>query len=154
MPKSTQISAVDWSYVGCLIDSEGSVTISKHRRKDSGKLEYKGRLTIGMNDPHAIKFMQKLFGGKVRIGKKKIHALTGEEYAPAYIIEYSSFDKLLFILTNVKPYSKVKAEQIQTLCDFLFEKAALDGAPKFRKNGIFNNYYVRLKSLKHKYWVK
>ena len=152
MPKTIQ--DVDWSYIAALIDGEGSLTISKHRTK-TGNLTYRARLTIGMNDPHAIKFMQELFGGTVRLGKKKIHSITGEEYAPAHIIEYGAYNTLVYILTNVRKFTKVKTEQVDALLEFLDLKTVQANNPsKFKRNGYFNNYYVKLKSLKHKYWIK
>lgn len=146
------ITPVECSYFAALVDGEGSITISKSRSK-TGRLQYSPRLTIAMNDIQAIKFMQQFFGGKIRIGKKKIHLETGEEYAPARIIEYGAAEDLRCILSNIRPYSRVKSKQIDVLLEFLdFKEKNHDST--FRRNGIYNNYYTKLKALKHRFWVK
>ena len=154
------ISTNDLNYISGILDGEGSLVISKSRNKKTKIMQYKPSIAISMNDKQGIEFIQNIFGGNIRIGKRKIHVETGDAYSPAIIIEYAAEEKIQEILTSVLPYIKVKKEQAMTLLDFINIKQVYRNCgkefniSKFDINGQYNNYYRRMKSLKSKNWIK
>ncbi len=149
------------AYCASVIDCEGSLYISKSRRKNK-RYAYRGILSIAMNDKHGLELFQKVFGGKIRIGHKKINLETEKEYVPAYVLSFGAEGHVRTILKTLLPFFQVKVEQAELLIRFLDkqEEARLinknihKGARRKPYGGIFNNFYIRCKNLKKKNWIK
>lgn len=135
------------SYCSGIMDGEGSIYLSKSRGK------FKPGLSISMNDIHGLEVFKTLFGGKIRIGKKRIKLDSkNNAYARAYIISYGSYSKIKEILSHLLPFLRVKKEQAETMLDFIYFHDHKDDFDSFYLGGQKSNFYRRLKALKKKNW--
>jgi hypothetical protein len=145
------------NYIAGLTDGEGSIVISKRNIKDKNnkiiRKSYEIRFTLAMNDKHGLLKVQEIFGGNINIGHKKINKQTGDEYCPAYVLSYSSREKVKLILETLLPYLQVKKEQAINALGFLEFIESNKYSKKFMKNGLLNNYYIKAKTLKQKNWL-
>jgi len=149
------------AYCASVIDCEGSTYISKSLKKNK-KYAWRAGIGISMNDRHSLELFQSIFGGNIRIGHKKIDVNTKKEYVPAYVLSFTSAADVSNILISLLPYLQVKIEQANLLLNFLAKKEEYrlihknlhKGAKKKSYGGIFNNFYIKCKSLKKKNWIK
>lgn len=135
------------SYCAGIVDGEGSIYLGKSKSK------IRPGLSISMNDKHSLELFKELFGGKIRIGNKRIKLDSkNNTYARAYIISFGSYSKIKEILTYLLPFLRVKKEQALTMLDFIELNENKKGLTPLFVGGQKNNYYKKLKALKKKNW--
>lgn len=149
-------------YLAGIIDGESCVRITKS--KGSGKNhKYGVTLAIQMNDPQAIEIFAKYFGGNIHIKKGKPRKNKGIDNSHStYAISYS-INKTYNILSLCLKSIHVKKEQAELAIEFIEYKRNLK-RPK-KKNNLFSplpasvytkyeNYRLKMRALKQKYWIK
>jgi len=144
------------SYCAALLDSEGSLYLTKSYSKSKSKNSiFRAGIKIGMNDRMAIDLFIDVFGGKWYVGSKRICKLTQKEFSPAYVVQYNAEDKIKEIILSVLPYLQVKKEQAELLLEFLrYKNWKRNGQiTPFLAAGKLNNLYIKCKKLKSKNWI-
>lgn len=149
-------------YLAGIIDGESCIRITKGKGKGKNH-KYGVTLAIQMNDPQAIEVFVKYFGGNINIKKGKKRKIKGIDNSHStYAISYS-INKTYSILKLCLNSIYVKREQAELALEFIEYKKNLK-RPK-KKNNLFSplpaavytkyeNYRLKMRALKQKYWIK
>lgn len=117
MDKDNLKQAILYSYMAGLIDSEGSISISRSIRKDKlhWKPAYNGFISIGNTAKIMIDLMIENFGGTYTI-----ECVPNRK--PMYRWITRSSNKVISILETLLPYLKVKSRQAEIVINFCKSK--------------------------------
>ena len=100
-----------WAYLACAIDTEGTVTISKHkvRNKVQG---FMPKIVIANTNVQWLRFLLTEFNLQGSINK----LITYPKHKQGYILQLSNLRKLI---PKIEPYIKIKQKQLKLVKELL-----------------------------------
>ncbi|MGH7410270.1 MAG: hypothetical protein ACREJ6_04310 [Candidatus Methylomirabilis sp.] len=117
---SDSISRVDLAYAAGFFDGEGSISILKAREGQRGP---KICISASQTRPRVIKWLQELFGcGSVHHYPVETRPIgrTGKPIRPLWLWSVSG-DKAVEIIILLKPFMRVKHNEVTLIMEFLSE---------------------------------
>jgi hypothetical protein len=134
------------AYLAGIIDGEGTLTITRHIRKDRpGYTRFNLRLAVYNTNLGLLSELKEWFGGTIMIAER-----IGENWKPVGQLAWSE-EQLVVLLPKIIPYLLIKREQAEIL---LAAQATKMTATEGRRNGLSAEVveireasYLRLKSL-------
>ena len=112
------ITETDKAYVAGLFDGEGCVGYYNANPNPTDTPYCHASVVITMTDESIIRWVQQLFSvGHVSIAKKP------QDRRTAYQWQISKKDQVRYILSTIRPYLKVKADQVDVLLDLFKEES-------------------------------
>lgn len=129
-----------YSYIAGIIDGEGCIIINKDKNVRVGnrnEYNYTPRIQVQMSDVEALKFMQKILGGKI----------SQQDYpyykSILYSLVYRSYSDCKRIIKKLFPHLKIKKKQAKLLLEYIkFREQNLQ-----KYTGKENEYWMRMKEL-------
>ena len=102
------IREIEWAYLAGMIDGEGSITITEHRRADRpGYMRRNLRVQIYGTDPRLMVWLQSHFGGRTYSTREH------QENRKAQLSIVWAESQIEPILLGALPYLVIKAEQAE-----------------------------------------
>jgi len=128
MPSKTPKQICSAAYLAGLIDGEGTLTITRHTRKDRpGYMRFNIRLAIYNTNIALLQNVQETFGGTLMIAKRH-----DERWKDQGQLAWSE-EQIVVILEKVRPFLFAKREQCEIL--LACQATKLDAADG-RKRGL------------------
>lgn len=114
-----KLSDVERVYIACSLDTEGSISLLKKRRKYCGMINYHihfyPRLKVGNTNTDFLNYIKKILG----IGNLSHNGAKWKEnnWKKAYVIVIGSWQDIHDILEQIIPYLIIKKKQAELLLE-------------------------------------
>lgn len=107
---------IDMAYAAGILDGDGSFSLLLHKSvtKDSWRSFYHPCIQLSNAYENMSKWLNNKFDGSLRIKKPQ-----QEHHKPLYVWSLRSREKCKILIEKIKPYLKLKKEQINIILDFL-----------------------------------
>lgn len=102
------------AYAAGIIDGEGCISIRKKPYKETNRILYTPRLSVGMNTSQPLDLLYGLFGGAIRMRRT-----TGGN-VPCIFVWDIGCTKMQKTLKILLPFLRVKREQARLAIDFVY----------------------------------
>ena len=128
------------AYYAGLVDGEGHVGLLRVKNKDYKREGYQLRVAISMNEPEVLEELKEEYGGTLIRRQPK-----GKR---AHYMWSITANGAMEFLEAIRPYSRIKAEQIKICVDFQKTRAARTANRKTDKEWKRENeQYTKLRRL-------